>query len=100
MQTATLRLGAPAPSRFDDQALAVLAAASSSVYCECPRHLCDILLMINSFERYSLQCASRTPADALLHEQLGIAAGSARVLLEAALEQLARADGLPLPAAL
>ena len=89
-----------AARRFDDEALSALAAASNSVACECPRHLCDILLMLNSFERYSLQCASRTPADALLHEQLGIAAGSARVLLEAALEQLALADGLPLPAAL
>lgn len=90
--------GAPAPRRFDDQALALLAAASNSVLCECPRHLSDILLMLNSFERYSEQCATRTPADALLHEQLKHAAGSARVLLENALERLARADGLPLPA--
>ena len=90
---------APAVRRFDDQALAALSAASNSVACECPRHLCDILLMLNSFERYSLQCASRTPADALLHEQLSIAAGSARVLLEAALERLARAEGVALPAA-
>jgi len=98
MQAATLRSGAPAPPRFDDQALAVLAAASSSVYCECPRHLCDILLMLNSFERYSTQCALRSSDDALLHDQMNHAAGSARMLLEAALERLARADGLPLPA--
>ena len=93
-----LRLGAPAAPRFDEQALAVLAAASNSVYCECPRHLCEILLMLNSFERYSAQCALSTAADALMHDQLKHAAGSARMLLEAALERLARADGLPLPA--
>jgi hypothetical protein len=97
-QPALAGLGAPAPRRFDDQALAVVAATSNSVYCECPRHLADILLMLNSFERYSAQCAARTPADALLHEHLHHAAGSARVLLEAALERLARAEGIPLPA--
>jgi hypothetical protein len=90
--------GVPAPRRFDDQALALLAAAGNSISCECPRHLSDILLMLNSFERYSAQCAARTAADALLHEQLQHAAGSARVLLETALERLARAEGLPLPA--
>ncbi|MDL2355878.1 MAG: MerR family transcriptional regulator [Pseudomonadota bacterium] len=89
----------PAARRFDDQALAALSAAGDIVACECPRHLADILLMLNSFERYSTQCAARTPTDALLHEQLNHAAGSARMLLEAALERLARAEGLPLPAA-
>jgi hypothetical protein len=90
--------GAPAARRFDDQALALLASSSNSLACECPRHLSEILLMLCSFERYSAQCATRNVDDALLHEQLNHAAGSARVLLEAALERLARADNLPLPA--
>jgi DNA-binding transcriptional MerR regulator len=94
------RTGAPAPRRFDDQALATLAAAGNRIYCECPRHLSEILLMLNSFERYSAQCASGTSADALLHEELNHAAGSARMLLESVLERLARAEGLPLPAGL
>lgn len=96
-QTASLMPGAPAPRRFDDQALNLIASVRNSVHCECPRHLSEILLMLNSFERYSENCASHTVADARLHEQLNHAAGSARVLLEAALERLARADGLPLP---
>ena len=89
----------PAPRRrtFDDQALAVLSAARSNVECECPRHLSEILLMLNSFERYSEQCAARTPDDAILHRELQQAAASARALLEVALERLARAEGLPLP---
>jgi MerR family transcriptional regulator, light-induced transcriptional regulator len=94
------RTGAPAPRRFDDEALAVLAAASTNIYCECPRHLSEILLTLGSFERYSAQCAARTPSDALLHEEMSHAAGTARVLLESALERLARAEGLPLPAGL
>ena len=97
VQVAGARADAPAPRRFDDQALAALAAASNSIYCECPRHLSEILLMLNSFERYSAQCASRTPADAVLHQELNHAAGSARMLLESTLERLARAEGLPLP---
>ena len=88
---------AAAPRRFDDRALTELAAASSTVHCECPRHLTEILLMINSFERYSEQCSSRNVADALLHEQLGRAAATARMVLEEALLRLARAEALPLP---
>ncbi|MEO7578358.1 MAG: hypothetical protein ABIT83_12175, partial [Massilia sp.] len=87
----------PPPRRLDDQALLALAAASDRLACECPRHLSDILLMLTSFERYSEQCAVRSPADARLHQQLNRSAGQARVLLEDALEQLARAEGLPLP---
>jgi DNA-binding transcriptional MerR regulator len=89
---------ANAPRRLDDQALMALAAASTSLACECPRHLADILLMLTSFERYSAECASRSPSDASLHQSLNRSAGEARVLLEDALERLARADGLPLPA--
>ena len=74
-----------------------LAEASNSLLCECPRHLAEILLMIGSFERYSLQCGARNPADAALHQDLGQAAAQARTLLESALERLARAEGLPLP---
>ncbi|MGK5052738.1 MerR family transcriptional regulator [Janthinobacterium sp. RB2P8] len=99
-QLARQRPAAPAPRRFDDRALAELAAASSTVQCECPRHLTEILLMINSFERYSEQCSSRNVADALLHEQLGHAAATARMILEEALLRLARAEALPLPAGL
>ncbi|SHG62828.1 MerR family transcriptional regulator [Massilia sp. CF038] len=89
---------APAPARrFDDHSLAVLSAARNSIHCDCPRHLSEILLLLNSFERYSSQCAQRTPEDAVLHEELKQTAGAARVLLEDALERLARADGLPLP---
>ena len=91
---------APPPRRLDELALAALVAASNSVVCECPRHLADILMMLNSFERYSAQCALSTLADAHLHQELQHSAGQARVLLEAALVRLARAEGLPLPSGL
>jgi hypothetical protein len=90
-------LASVTPPRFDDEALATIAASGNSITCECPRHLSELLLMVGSFERYSAQCANRNPEDARLHTQLELAAGQARVVLENAMLALAAADGLPLP---
>ncbi len=89
---------APA-ARFDEGALTQLAGASNAVYCECPRHLVDLLLSLGSFERYSADCANRGPEDAVLHRDLQNAAAHARSLLETALIRVAVAEGLTLPAA-
>lgn len=86
----------PGP-RFDDQSLARLARALTTLYCECPRHLVDLLLSLGTFERYSAECANRSPADEVLHRYLQRVAGSARVLFEDALVRVARAEGLALP---
>jgi hypothetical protein len=51
-----------------------------------------------TFERYSAECADRSPADAVLHRYLERVAGSARVLFEDALARVARSEGLALPA--
>lgn len=87
------------PMRLDESALTQLAGASNAVYCECPRHLVDLLLSLGSFERYSAECANRGPEDVALHRDLQAAAAHARSLLEAALIRVAMAEGLPLPAA-
>jgi MerR family transcriptional regulator, light-induced transcriptional regulator len=84
----------PSPPRFDVESLTTLSTANNKVGCECPRHLAEILLMVGSFERYSAQCASKNTEDALLHQELGRAAGHARSVLEEAMERLARAEGL------
>lgn len=89
----------PRPRRFSDEALLAMTAAASSVDCECPRHLADIVMTVGSFERYSAQCASRSEADAQLHQALQLAAGQALAILEDAMERLAWAEGLPLPPA-
>jgi hypothetical protein len=88
----------PPPPRFDERALADMAAATTTVFCECPRHIIDLLLSLGSFERYSAECANAGPADAALHRDLQHTAGQARVLLEDALVRVARAEGMPLPA--
>ena len=89
--------GPPAGPRFDEETLAGITGASSALACECPRHMAELLLMVGSFERYSAQCASRNSADAQVHLDLHQSAGQARMILEAALERLARAEGIPLP---
>lgn len=79
--------------RFDDDTLTEFAGLSSSVGCECPSHVAELLMQLASFESYSADCAHRSPADAELHAYLQHVAGTARVLFEAALERVAVAEG-------
>ena len=85
------------PPRFDDAALTQFAGLSSTIVCECPAHLAELLLQISNFETYSGDCANRSVADAQLHAYLKRVAGTARMLFETALEHVAIAEGLPLP---
>lgn len=85
------------PPLFDDAALTQFAGLSSAVACECPSHLAELLLQVSYFEKYSSECANKSAADARLHAYLQHVAGSARMLFEKALEQVAIAEGLPLP---
>ncbi len=94
---ALLPIGAVAPRRFDDAALTAFAGLSPSLACECPRHVAELLMQLSSFEAYSAGCRSRNAADAELHAYLQQVAGASRALFEAALERVARHEGLPLP---
>jgi hypothetical protein len=85
------------PRRWDDAALADVAGLSTTVACECPRHVAELLVQLSHFEDYSAQCASRGPADAALHAYLGRVAATSRALFETALERLALHEGLLLP---
>jgi DNA-binding transcriptional MerR regulator len=85
------------PPRFDDAALTQFAGLSSAMACECPSHLAELLMQVTHFETYSGECANRSAADAQLHAYLQQVAGTARMLFEKALEQVAIAEGLPLP---
>lgn len=89
-------MASPPPRRFDDATLTEFAGLSSGVACDCPGHLAELLLQLASFETYSAECASRSPADAELHAHLHHTAGMARALFETALERVALAEGWPL----
>jgi MerR family transcriptional regulator, light-induced transcriptional regulator len=87
----------PAPARFDEPTLAQLSGASRTIECECPRHLVDLVMSLGGFERYSAECASRSPSDARLHLELQRATALARSIMEQALERVAIAEGLAMP---
>ena len=85
------------PRRWDDAALADFAGLSSTVACECPRHVAELLTQLSRFEAYSADCENRSPADAGLHGYLKQVAASARARFEEALEHVALHEGLMLP---
>ena len=94
--TPDLAAGDVTPRRFDDAALTAITGLSSTIACECPRHLAELLMQLSNFEAYSADCADRSPADAELHAYLRRVAGASRGLFEAALERVVREEGLKL----
>lgn len=88
------------PRRWDDAALADFAGLSSTVACECPRHVAELLVQLSHFEAYSAECAQRSPEDAELHAYLRRVAAGARAGFEAALAYVAVHEGLVLPPAM
>lgn len=86
--------GEIAPRLFNQQQLANLANTSSSIDCECPQHLAQLVSDLSAFEIYSANCASRDNDDAALHRYLHQTTAQARALIEVALEKTADAEGL------
>jgi MerR family transcriptional regulator, light-induced transcriptional regulator len=85
------------PRRWDDAALADFAGLSSTIACECPRHVAELLMQLSHFETYSAECQHRNAADAELHAYLQQVAATSRARFEAALEYVALHEGLILP---
>ncbi|UXH77406.1 MerR family transcriptional regulator [Roseateles amylovorans] len=91
--------GNPWPARrWDDDTLVAFASRSSTVACECPRHVAELLMQLSHFEGYSAECENRGPADAALHDYLRQVAAESRARFESALERVAQHEGWPLPA--
>jgi MerR family transcriptional regulator, light-induced transcriptional regulator len=80
------------PRRYSDETLAGIAGRSTTIACECPRHLADLVRQLSAFEQYSDDCESRSPADAALHRYLAEVANRARAMFELALERVAREE--------
>ncbi|HNK19183.1 MAG TPA: MerR family transcriptional regulator, partial [Piscinibacter sp.] len=95
--TAPAAAGAMIPARrYSEETLARVAAISSQVLCECPRHVADLIAQLASFEQYSQECLNRSAEDAHLHAHLASISGTARALFEAALEKIALHEGIAL----
>ena len=86
----------PTPSRFSRATLADVAQISSSVACECPRHVAHLLIDLTDFEAYSQQCEDLQNDDAVLHIMLRRTAATARSLFESALIEIAQAEDIDL----
>ncbi len=77
------------PRRYGDEVLARVAQARSSILCECPRHIAELVAQLASFEQYSAECLNSSDEDAQLHATLRSVSGSARALFEHALDLVA-----------
>jgi hypothetical protein len=82
------------PRRYDNETLGKIACASTTVECECPHHLADLIMGLSAFETYSAECESRSKEDAALHAHLHVTTAQARSMLELALEKLVETERL------
>lgn len=86
----------PIPARrFTDRELAQIATASTTVRCECPHHLVDLVSALAAFEHYSEECEVRHADDAALHAFLHVSTARARSIIETALAKVVAAEGIP-----
>jgi MerR family transcriptional regulator, light-induced transcriptional regulator len=85
------------PRRWDDAQLTDFAGLSSTIACECPHHVAELLMQLSHFEAYSAECADSSQADAQLHAFLRGVASTSRALFEDALERVAVHEGLLIP---
>ena len=84
------------PRRYSDEDLARLAALSSTIKCECPRHLAELITSLSAFEQYSSECESRNLKDAELHAYLCATAAQGRHMFEKALGHVIEAENIDL----
>jgi DNA-binding transcriptional MerR regulator len=79
---------------FTDAQLAKITRVSTTIECECPHHMANLLGGLTAFEQYSAQCENRGPKDAELHAFLHRTTAKARALMERGLRELIRIEGI------
>lgn len=94
VREAGLSPGVVPPRRFDDHQLAHLARVRGAIECECPRHLAELLGALNAFAAYSEDCENRNEEDAEMHAYLHGMTCRARGVIEEALTELIRFEGI------
>ncbi len=92
--------GAPLPvgtaRLFTPAQLGRLQEITSSVRCECPNHMAELVSSLSAFEEYSKKCENRDTADAEMHAKLYRETSRARRLMEEALVALCRYERIDL----
>jgi len=77
-----------AEPKYDREQLGRLMEVASSVQCECPSNVAQVLAKVQAFEAYSKACESRNDKDREVHAALYEASHAARLKLEQALTTL------------
>lgn len=78
-------LVAPRPRQFSEHELSAALRLQSTLDCECPRHLSELIRALAQFEEYSASCSVENWHDAAVHACIFAYTGQARWLMEKAL---------------
>lgn len=80
--------------RYSSKQLGSLARISSSIQCECPKHLSDLIKSLVAFEIYSAECENKNDRDAELHAYLHATSAQSRAILEDALAHVIKHENI------
>ncbi|MEM6301510.1 MAG: MerR family transcriptional regulator [Pseudomonadota bacterium] len=81
------------PRQFSDTELAAAASLDSTLECECPRHISELITALQAFEEYSASCSIDNWRDAAVHACIYTYTGQARHLMEKALQAVLEERG-------
>lgn len=96
-KTAKVFMMRQAPScQFTDTALNKAVSMSSSIDCECPHHMAELIKSLVAFERYSAQCENKDKASRDLHRHIHIRTAEAREIMEHLLQSVLEQEGIDL----
>ena len=82
------------PRRYTPAQLARISSRSTSIACECPHHLVDLINSLAAFETYSRECENKSPEDAQIHAYLNAVTARSRAMMEAALGRVTQFEGI------
>ena len=74
--------------RYSNKQLDNLARVSTSIQCECPHHLSDLIKSLVAFEIYSAECENKNAEDAAMHSYLHATTAQSRAIMEDALAHI------------
>jgi len=94
-KSATVYLEDSIPTRrYSSKQLDGLSRISTSIQCECPKHLSDLIKSLVAFEIYSAECENKNDSDVELHSFLHATTAQSRALLEDALAHVIKFENL------
>jgi hypothetical protein len=81
------------PRQFSSLELSAARTLKSTLDCECPRHIAELIDALANFEEYSASCSVDNWRDAAVHACIYAYAGQARHLMERAMQAVLEERG-------